>query len=98
MELLLTKDIARKSVVHCVREFNNKFSYGCSVIEIEQLRQECERRYKIGESVTENFEMYSLLDVIILIAETLCLDYLKDLDITDEEVDLVAEELLKKWS
>ena len=98
MELLPTIEIARKSVVHCVNEFNSNFVAGCSVVEIEKLRSEYEAKYKQGVDVLKSFEMHSVLDVIVLVAETLCLDWLENLKLTNEETEMVAEELLKKWS
>ena len=93
-----TLEIAKNSVKECILEYNKNFNSKLTAQDLENLKQEYEKDYKSGgEGYLKSFKMYTITEIALIILEVLCLDYVRVLTLTEEEIELVAQELYERW-
>ena len=98
MEVTPTLEIAEKSIKQCVEFFNEKFKGEYLVQDLEKLKYEYEKAYKLcDDNYLENFKMFTTLEIVLLILETLCLDRINNLTLNEEETKIAAQELYERW-
>ena len=98
MKFKPTLEIAKNSIIQCVDEFNKKFIEELTVEDLEQLKIKYEKLYKsTNEDYLENFKLYTILEIVLIIMEVLCLDRVKNISLSEEELEIAAQELYERW-
>ena len=98
MKFKHTLEIAKNSIIQCVDEFNKKFIEELTVEDLEQLKIKYEKLYKsTNEDYLENFKLYTILEIVLIIMEVLCLDRVKNISLSEEELEIAAQELYERW-
>lgn len=98
MKFKPTLEIAENSVKQCIIEYNQKFKDELNIEDLEQLKAKYEKAYKsFNEDYLENFKMYTIIEIVLVIVEALCLDSVKQLSLSEEEIKVAAQELYERW-
>ena len=98
MTVAPTIEVAKKSIKQCVELFNEKFKGEYLVQDLENLKTKYEKAYKLCDSnCLENFKMFTTIEIVLLILETLCLDRVNTLTLNEEEIKIAAQELYERW-
>lgn len=91
-------EIAEKSIKQCVLEFNMNFTNEYNVQELEDLKNKYEKLYKsFNEDYLANFKLYTIIEIVLIIAEALSLDKVKHLTLSEDEIKIAAQELYEHW-
>ena len=98
MEVTPTLETAKKSIKQCVVFFNKNFKGEYSVQDLEKLKDKYEKAYKLcNDNYLQNFKMFTTIEIVLLILETLCLDRVNNLTLNEEEIKVAAQELYERW-
>ena len=98
MKFKPTLEIAENSIKQCIIEYNNKFKEELNVEDLEQLKAKYEKAYKsYNEDYLENFKMFTIIEIVLVIVEALCMNSVKNLALSEDEIKVAAQELYERW-
>lgn len=98
MEIVPTLKVAEDSIKQCVEVFNSNFKGEYLVEDLENLKAKYEKGYKtFNENYLENFKMFTTIEIVLLILESLSLDRVNNLTLTEEEIKIAAQLLYERW-
>lgn len=98
MEVEPTLEVAKNSIKQCVEHFNKNFKGEYLVADLENLKAKYEKLYKtFDENYFENFKMFTTIEIILIILEAISLDRVNNLALTEEEIEVAAQELYERW-
>ena len=98
MKFKPTLEIAENSIKQCVEVYNKKFKEELKVEDLEKLKNKYEQLYKsFNEGYLENFKMYTIIEIVLVIMEALSIDRVKQLSLSNEEIKIAASELYERW-
>ena len=99
MKFKPTLEIAKNSINQCVEEYNKRFREELTIEDLEQLKIKYEKLYKSSsEDYLENFELYTIVEIVLIVMEVLCLDKVKNISLSEEELEIAAQELYERWA
>ena len=91
-------DVAKNSVKQCIKEFNESFTGEYNVQQLEELKLKFETAFKsLDANYLENFKQYTIIEIVLIIMEALSLDRVDNLTLSEEEINLAAQELYEHW-
>ena len=98
MKFKPTLEIAENSIKQCIIEYNKKFKEELNVEDLEQLKAKYEKAYKsYNEDYLENFKMFTIIEIVLVIVEALCMNSVKNLALSEDEIKVAAQELYERW-
>ncbi|MBO5394673.1 MAG: hypothetical protein J6A28_02070 [Clostridia bacterium] len=99
MKIKPTLEIAKRTLIQNISEFNKKYSLPLKKAEIVKLQKSYESQCKkeSGQTYIDLFHQYCVLHVILLIAKILKLSTIGKLELSEEEQDICAKALYEEW-
>jgi len=93
-----TLEIAENSIKQFVVEYNERFTEELTAEDLVLLKQKYEKLYKsYNEDYLENFKMYTIIDIALIVMEALSIDRILKFSLSNEEIKIAAQELYERW-